>query len=104
MKNLESHIVNRLKTLLINHDMNLDMGSDVRVLYGVLFKSTDLVLYSNKESDIGIYFWTNINDMLFSKDNIFYVLYKHFNFSKYICQCSSKSLEELAMKMDLIGI
>jgi hypothetical protein len=103
MKNLESHIINRIKTLLMNHDMNLDIGSD-DVSTGVLFKSTDLVLYHNKESDTGVYFWTSIDDMLFSKDNIFYILYKYFNFPKYICQCSSTSLEELAMKMDLMGI
>jgi hypothetical protein len=100
MKNLELHIINRIKTMLINHDMNLTIGSDD----GVLFQSTDLVLYDNKESDTGVYFWTSINDMLFSKDNIFYILYKYFNFPKYICQCSSKSLEELAIKMDLLGI
>ena len=104
MKTLEEQIINRIKTMLIKYDMNLAIGLDNRPLYGVLFKSTDLVLYSNKESDIGLCFWTNINDMLFSKDNIFYVLYKHFNFPKYVCQCSSTSLEELTIKMDLMGI
>lgn len=98
MKNLEPHIINRIKKLLIKHDMNLDMGSDDNLL------TTYLVLYYNKEPDIGVYFWANINNMLFSKDNIFYVLYKYFNFPEYICQCSSTSLEELAIKMDLIGI
>jgi hypothetical protein len=107
MENLESHIVNKLKTLLINYDMNLDIGPDNEVLFnstGVLFNSTDLVLYHNKESDTGVYFWTSINDMLFSKDNIFYILYKYFNFPKYICQCSSTSLEELVINMDLMGV
>jgi hypothetical protein len=98
MKNLESHIINRIKKLLIKHDMNLDMGSDDNLL------TTYLVLYYNKEPDTGVYFWANINNMLFSKDNIFYVLYKYFNFPEYICQYVSTSLEELAIKMDLIGI
>ena len=68
MKNLESHIINRIKTLLITHDMNLWQDSDNK---NVL---TQLVLYYNKEPDTGVYFWTSINDMLFSKNNIFYVL------------------------------
>jgi hypothetical protein len=100
MENLKSHVLNRIKTMLISHDMNFAIDSDDNLL----FKSVYIVLYYNKEPDAGLYFWANINNMLFSKDNIFYVLYKYFNFPEYICQCSGTSLEELAMKMDLMGI
>lgn len=98
MKNLELHIVNKIKTMLMNHNMNLTIDSDDNL------STAYLVLYYNKEPYLGVYFWANINNMLFSKDNIFYVLYKYFNFPKYICQCSSTSLEELAIKMDLMEI
>ena len=94
MENLEEQIINRIKTLLINHNMNfaLDLG----------FKSAYVVLYYNKDPDTAVYYWVSINDMLFAPDNIFMFLHR----TKRVdlrC-CIGDSLEEIIIKMDLMGI
>lgn len=102
MNNLEQQIITRLKRYLLKYNLDIVTKLDVD---DVIFRNTDLVLaYNNNNRSSCIYFWTSVDDMLFAADNIFTFLPRHIERSANICQCGGDSLEEIVMKMDLIGI
>lgn len=102
MNNLEQQIITRLKHYLLKYNLDIVTNLDVD---DVIFRNTDLVLAYNNNRPSCIYFWTSVDDMLFAPDNIFTFLPSHIEHSaNNICQCVGDSLEEIVMKMDLIGI
>ena len=100
MNNLEQQIITRLKQCLLKYNLDIVNGLNVD---DIIFCDTDLVLkYNNKPSCI--YFWTSVDDMLFAADNIFTFLPNHIKHSVNISHYAGDSLEEIIIKMDLIGI
>jgi hypothetical protein len=103
MNKLEKHIINRLKHFLLKYKMDIVDGSDIK---DDIFMSGDLVLVDLDDSSLSYYphYWTSINDMLFSPDNIFmYSYYRTGRIADIRC-CIGDSLEEIIIKMDLMGV
>jgi hypothetical protein len=102
MNKLEKHIINRLKHFLLKYKMDIVDGSDIK---DTIFMPGDLVLVDLDVSSLPYYpyYWTSINDILFAPDNIFMLLYRTARTADIRC-CIGDSLEEIIIKMDLIGI
>ena len=100
---LEKHIINRLKHFLLKYKMDIVDGLDIN---DTLFMSGDLVLVDLDNSSLSYYphYWTSINDMLFAPDNIFMILYYRTMHTADIRCCIGDSLEEIIIKMDLMGV
>jgi hypothetical protein len=103
MENLEKQIITRLKRYLLKYNLDIVNSSEVD---DIMFFNTDccLLKYNNDYSASCIYFWTSIDDMLFSADNIFTFLPNHIEHSVDFCHCAGDSLEEIIIKMDLLGV
>jgi hypothetical protein len=102
MNKLEKQILNRLKHFLLKYKMDIVDGSDIK---DTIFMPGDLVLVDLDVSSLPYYpyYWTSINDILFSPDNIFMLLYRNTRAADIRC-CIGNSLEEIIINMDLIGI
>jgi hypothetical protein len=102
MNKLEKHIINRLKRFLLKYKMDIVYVSDIK---DTIFISESFILVDLDSSSLSYYpyYWTSINDMLFAPDNIFVFLYRTTRTADIRC-CIGDSLEEIIIKMDLIGI
>ena len=109
MNKLEQQIITRLKCFLSKYKMDIVKGSDTKNnTKATVFQNKDLVLVelvgNNLYSTIYYpYFWTSVDDILFSPDNIFMFLYNTKRATDIRC-CAGDSLEEIIIKMDLMGI
>lgn len=103
MNKLEKHIINRLKRFLLKYKMDIVDGSDIK---DSPFMSGDLVLVDLDDSSLSYFpsYWSSINDMLFAPDNIFMILYYRTGRTADIRYCIGDSLEEIIIKMDLMGV
>ena len=120
MENLEEQIITRLNNYLEKYGLcirSVDTDTD---LFGPYYDVYNWGLFMTSYSDDSIIhrhriiLWKTSNDMLLSKKhNIFkyvkYYVFKYVKYSQYneVCDfryCISDNLEELAMKMDLMGI
>lgn len=104
MDNLEKQIIDRLNKYFKKYDISIE-----KIKHDVHNKLwTDIFIYGyGLYTDArGVYFWPTSNDMFFSNTvNIFNVyLYENPNFNKDIEFCKGNSLEEISIKMDLMGI
>ena len=102
MNKLEKQILNKLKCFLLEYKMDIFYVSDIK---DTIFISGSFILVDLDGSSLSYYpyYWTSINDMLFAPDNIFVVLYRTARAADIRC-CIGDSLEEIIIKMDLIGI
>lgn len=102
MDNLEKQIINRLNKYLKKYNSSIE-----KIKHDVHNKSWidifDYGLYTNNRC---VHFWTTSNEMFFSNTiNIFNVyLYEYPNFNENIKFCRGDSLEEIILKMSLMGI
>jgi hypothetical protein len=103
MNKLEKHIINRVKHFLLKDKMDIVDGSDIK---DTIFMPGDLVLVNFDDSSLPYYpyYWASINDILFAPDNIFMFLYYRTTRVVDIRCCIGDSLEEIIIKMDLMGI
>ena len=108
MNKLEQQIITKLKCFLSQYKMDIVKGSDTKDnTKATVFQNNYLVLselFSNNLSSMVYYpyYWISVNDMLFAADNIFTFLY-HTRRADIRC-CIGASLEEIIIKMDLMGI
>ena len=102
MNKLEKQILNKLKRFLLKYKMDIVDGSDIK---DTIFVPGELVLVDLDDSSLSCYpyYWTSINAILFAPDNIFMFLYRNTRTVDIRC-CIGDSLEEIIIKMDLIGI
>ena len=113
MNNLEQQIITRLKRFLSKYKMDIVKGADIK---DTLFQNKYLVLAELVNNNLCLevsnhlfsmkcypYYWTSVDDMLFSTDNIFTFLYATKRAIDIRC-CAGDSLEEIIIKMDLMGI
>jgi hypothetical protein len=110
MENLEEQIINRLNNHIEKYGFcikSTDTDAHLFGTYGFMF-NWGLFLSSSEFStdDRIVHLWKTSNDMLLSKKyNVFkYVKYSRYNEVCDIRCCISDSLEELVIKMDLMGI
>jgi hypothetical protein len=107
MEILEEQIIKRLNNHLEKYGFcikSTDTEAHLFGTYGFLFNWGLFKNYSNEfaMNYRMVYLWQTSNDMLLSKKhNIFKYLY---NEACDLRCCISASLEELAMKMDLLGV
>ena len=102
MNKLEKQILNKLKCFLLKYKMDIVNGSDIK---NTIFVPGDLVLVDLDSSSLSYYpyYWSSINDILFAPDNIFMIL-RRIEHVADIRGCIGDSLEEIFIKMDLMGI
>ena len=102
MNKLEKQILNKLKRFLLKYKMDIVDGSDIK---NTMFVPGGLVLVDLGDSSLSYYpyYWSSINDVLFAPDNIFMFLYRITRTVDIRC-CIGDSLEEISIKMDLLGI
>lgn len=109
MENLEEQIIKRLNNHLEKYGFcikSTDTDANLFGTYGFLF-NWGLFLSSTEFStdDRIVYLWKTSNDMLLSKKhNVFKYKYSKYNEVCDFSCCISDSLEELAIKMDLMGV
>jgi hypothetical protein len=102
MNKLEKHIINRVKHFLLKYKMDIVDGSDIKdttFMSGILA----LIKLDDSSSSYLPYYWTSVNDILFAPNNIFMILYRTTRTIDIRC-CIGNSLEEIIIKMDLMGI
>ena len=112
MENLEEQIIKRLNNHLEKYGFCIKSTDTDAHLFGSYYDMFSWGLfdknYSNKFT-MGyriVYLWKTSNDMLLSKKhNIFKnITYSPYNKACDLRYCISDNLEELTMKMDLMGI
>ena len=107
MNNLEQQIITRLKCFLSKYKMDIVKGSDTKDnTKATVFQDNYLVLSESVNNFSMVYYpyyWISVNDLLFSPDNIFMFLYNTKRTIDIRC-CTGDSLEEIIIKMDLMGI
>lgn len=103
MDNLEKQIVDRLNIHFKKYNSYIE-----KIKPDTPGESwNNIFVYGFFTNNKGVYFWSTSNEMFFSKlVNIFNVCvyYKYPNFNKNIEFCKGGSLEEIILKMNLMGI
>ena len=105
MNNLEQQIITRLKCFLSKYKMDIVKGSDTKdaVFHNKYLVLSELVSNNLSSTACYPYFWTSVDELLFSHDNIFMFLHNIKRVTDIRC-CAGYSLEEIIINMDLMGI
>jgi hypothetical protein len=99
MENLEDTIIEKLNKLLNSDKLIIRPRYPInRPIYPTVINMFNFGLFKlTDEFHVCLYCWNTIYDMLFSRDCIF-------NVHNKISFCKGDSLEEIIIKLDLMGI